>query len=88
MDIWKYLTKFNMIGCLTFVIIFGEVMGGKNNWDIVGQIYCNLTHGQMHRWELTILRYRKIMVIYPYPFLVLIIQLFSYIIFINDCICI
>ena len=32
MDIWKYLTKFNMIGCLTFVIIFGEVMGVRIIW--------------------------------------------------------
>ena len=41
-----------------------------------------------HRWDLPVLRYHKIMVIYPYPFLVVITQLFSWITFINDCICI
>ena len=41
-----------------------------------------------HIWELPVLHYHKIMVIYPYPFLVVIIQLFSCIIFINGCICI
>ena len=41
-----------------------------------------------HRWELTILCYHKIMTIYPYPFLVLITQLFSFIIIFIDCICI
>ena len=41
-----------------------------------------------HRWDLPVLRYQKIMVIYPYSFLVAITQLFSNIIFINDCICI
>ena len=42
----------------------------------------------MDRLELSILHYHKIMVIYPYPLLVVIIQLLSWIIFINDCICI
>ena len=41
-----------------------------------------------HRWDLTVLRYHEIMVTYPYPFLVVITQFFSCIIFINDCICI
>ena len=41
-----------------------------------------------HRWGLPVLRYHEIMVIYPYPFVVVITQLFSWIIFINDCICI
>ena len=40
------------------------------------------------RWELPVLRYHKIMVIYPYPFLVVITQLFSCILFINNGICI
>ena len=40
------------------------------------------------RWDLPFLRYHKIMVIYPYPLLVVITPLFSCIIFINDCICI
>ena len=41
-----------------------------------------------HRWELTVLCYHKILVMYPYPFFVVITLLFSNIIFINDCICI
>ena len=41
-----------------------------------------------HRWELPVLRYHKILVIYPYTFFVVINQLFSNIIFINDYICI
>ena len=41
-----------------------------------------------HRWELPVLHYHKIMGIYPYPFFVVINQLFSCIIFINGCICI
>ena len=32
---------------------------------------------ETHRWELTVLHYHKIMVIYPYPFLVVIAQFFS-----------
>ena len=39
-----------------------------------------------HRREWPILDYRKIMVIYPYPFLVVISLLFSWKIFINYCI--
>ena len=39
-------------------------------------------------WESPVLRYHKIMVIYPYSFFVVISQLFSWIIFIDDCICI
>ena len=41
-----------------------------------------------HRWELPVLRYHKVMVIYPYPFLVVINQFLSWVIFINDRICI
>ena len=41
-----------------------------------------------HRWELYVLHYNEIMVIYPYPFLVVINLFFYWIIFINDCICI
>ena len=41
-----------------------------------------------HIWELPVLHYHKIMVIYPYPFSVVITQLFSWIIFTHDCICI
>ena len=41
-----------------------------------------------HRWELTVLNYHRIMVTYPYSFLVVITKLLSCIIFINDYICI
>ena len=41
-----------------------------------------------HRWELIVLHYHKILVIYPYPFVVVITRLLSWIIFINYCICI
>ena len=41
-----------------------------------------------HIWELPVLRYHKIMVIYPYPFSVVITLLLYYIVFINDYICI
>ena len=41
-----------------------------------------------HRRELPVLHYPKIMVLYPSPFLVVITLLFSWITFINDCICI
>ena len=37
-----------------------------------------------HRWELIVLYYHKIMVMEPYPFLVVINQLSLWIIFIND----
>ena len=40
----------------------------------------------IHRWELPFLHYHKIMETYPCPFLVSITLLFSWIIFINDCI--
>ena len=39
-------------------------------------------------WELPFLCYHEIMLIYPYHFVVVINLLFSWIIFINDCICI
>ena len=41
-----------------------------------------------NRWYLPVLRYHEIMVIYPYHFFVVITLLFSWIIFIHDCICI
>ena len=42
----------------------------------------------LHRWELPVLHYHEIMVLYPYYFLVVITQLFTWIIFIHDCVCI
>ena len=41
---------------------------------------------ERHRWELPVIHYHKIMVIYPYPLLVVITQFFSWIIFIHGCI--
>ena len=41
-----------------------------------------------NRLELPVIPYHKIMVMYPYPFLVVITQLFSWKIFIHECICI
>ena len=40
----------------------------------------------LYGWELPVLHYHKETVSYPYPYLVVITQLFSWIIFINDCI--
>ena len=45
-----------------------------------------LHHTPAHRWGLPVLHYHEIMVIYHYPFFEVITQLFSCIIFINDCI--
>ena len=58
-------------------------VGGVSYGDILQEV--ELSH---HRRDLPVLRYHKTMVIYPYPFLVVITLLFSCIIFINDCICI
>ena len=44
----------------------------------------NFGSKSMHRRKLTVIRYQNIMVIFTYPFLVVITQLFSLIIFIND----
>ena len=41
-----------------------------------------------HIWELSVLNYHTIMVIYTYPFFMVITQFFSWIIFIHYCICI
>ena len=64
-----------------------KIIGAVDFWSPEYQVpfhYGNVGH----RWDLPVLRYLKIMVIYPYPFLVVINQLFSCIIFIDDCICI
>ena len=47
-----------------------------------------IEEAHQHIWELPFLHYHGIMVIYHYPFLVVMTQLFSGIIYINDCICI
>ena len=56
-----------------FVFFYSHIRGHTNHRG-----------GGLHIWDLPVLRYHKIMVIYPYPFLVVITQLFSYIIFINN----
>ena len=43
-------------------------------------------HTRNHIWELNFLHYHEIMVLYPYPFLVLITLFFSWIVFIHYCI--
>ena len=48
----------------------------------------NEAWGAGHRWDLPVLHYHKIMVIYHYPVFVVITQFFSCIIPMNDCICI
>ena len=60
-----------------YVCIFGTHNKGKS---------ANITTN--HRGELPVFYYHKIMVMYPYPFVVLITLLLSWIIFINDFICI
>ena len=45
---------------------------------------CTGRGGCFHRWELPIIYYHKIMVIYLYTFLVAVTLLFPWIIFIND----
>ena len=59
-------------------------------WNTTALLYAHhqYTETGQHRWNLPVLCYHKIMVIYPYPFLVVITQFLSCIIFINDCICI
>ena len=54
--------------------LFDSTLG---DWD---------TESVNHIWDLPVLHYHKILVIHPYPFLVVITQLFSWIILINDCI--
>ena len=41
-----------------------------------------------HKWDLPVLHYHEIMVIFPHHFLVVITQFFYWMIFINGCICI
>ena len=57
------------------------------SWSTEPTFICHLLFVR-HRWEIPVLHYHKIVVIYPYPFFVVITQLFSWIISINDCICI
>ena len=54
--------------------------------DILSDLFDWL--GLRHRRDLPVLHNHEIMVIYPYPFLVVINLLLSCILFINDCICI
>ena len=59
-----------------------------SNLPVMWMITYTMLSAWCYGWDLPVLRYHGIMAIYPYPFLVVITQLFSYIIFINDCICI
>ena len=69
-------------GCLLTMKFYKSTSGAAllapENWEPEGK----------HIWELTIIHCHKIMENYPYPFLVVISQFFSLVIFINDCICI
>ena len=47
-----------------------------------------ITNILMHRWELSVLHYHKVMVSNLYPILVVITLLFSWIKCINNCVCI
>ena len=57
----------------------------NNPRGCVGDAYVDVLDGNCyflggaveHKWELPVLHYHKIMVIYPYPFLVVIAQFFS-----------
>ena len=70
-----------------FVFVFGWLF---HLWltAILTCTICLVASSPSYRWELSVLYYHKIMVIYPYPFLVVITQLFSRITCIHDCICI
>ena len=62
---------------------------GNHNSCILSSLASALHYmGDEHRRELPVLHYHKIMAIYPYPFLVVIIHLLSWIKIINSCICI
>ena len=56
--------------------------------DLVFELYSiiKIYLADAHRWYLPVLRYREIMVIYSYPFLEVVTLLFSWVIFISDCI--
>ena len=70
-------------------IVWGDdCYGGDGKYRAVFVRIYGRRDAAAHRWELPVLHYHKIMVIYPHPFVVVITQLFSWIIFINDYICI
>ena len=78
--------KEHIIYYVTITSFFLTILGLVPNLIAQGKV-C-FTFNPNHIWKLPVLRYHKIMPIYPYPFLVVNIEFFSLIIFINDCICI
>ena len=74
-----------LLGTLDLRSVFWHVdFGNFSNAHFPGSNILQYTAN--HRWDLPVLHYHKIMVIYPYPFLVVITQFFSWVIFINCCI--
>ena len=62
-----------------------EKMSSSNGDGVIGG---TIFTPSVHIWELPVFYYNEIMVTYPYPFFLVINQLFSCIICTNDCICI
>ena len=81
-----YLNKNNPPRYIIINVAVG-MQGCVDSYQINAQII-NPNRLVRHRWELPVLRYHKILVIYPYRFFAVITQLLSNIIFINYCICI
>ena len=82
----RYSNILDVVSCSTLTKTYPS--WSKNTNDGEHQFLKGFLSGRQHRWELPVIHYLKIMAIYPYPLLVVITQLFSWIIFINDCICI
>ena len=82
----KYLIENNsnhvMESGLELWYISKVVVSSRPNWPGTWFIIISAWRTANHIWELPILHYHKIMVIYPYPFLGVISQLFTWIIFI------
>ena len=65
-----------------------SLSGSARGWIVTTPQRKNDPHYGGHTWKLTVLHYNKIMLIYLYPFLLVITQFFTCIICIIDCICI
>ena len=85
--IWAFISP-NWMKILHCIFIGGWSLTSTTQCQKLFYLIYRFLSRYKHRWELPVLHYHKIMVIYPYPFLVVIAQLFSWIIFIHDCICI
>ena len=77
---WSYWKEYKK----KTIIRHGSYLTNRGN----NTFYSKQTKGWQYRWELPVLHYHEIIVICLYPFLVVITQFFSWIICINDCICI